>query len=345
MTGPLGTPEAFTASVRSRLKTKAVQTGRRVNELEREFVMQAFLSRVFADPESPWILKGGSGLLVRLPGARHSIDLDLLNTSQSLDDAVQELHDLGQPGEQDPFVFIVERATAMQGGVAGTQLKVDAMLGRTRFARFPIDLSTELTTVARPDRQAPAAVINIPGLRPPPVMTLYPLPDQVADKVCALYEHHGPTGTIASTRYRDLVDLVLITTHFELDATDTHSAITAEAGRRRLTLPTQLHTPDPSWTRNYPITASKTTLPTDLQALPAALDTAGRCLNPLLAGPPPPSTWQPHRQTWQPSTPTAAQRAKAAFPQPVRASTTPAPTAPLPPTRSPARPDQQGRQL
>jgi len=37
----------------------------------------------------------------------------------------------------------------------------------------------------------------------------YPLADHVADKACAIFERHGPTGT-PSTRYKDLVDLVAI---------------------------------------------------------------------------------------------------------------------------------------
>ncbi|WP_420811603.1 nucleotidyl transferase AbiEii/AbiGii toxin family protein [Nocardia mangyaensis] len=37
------------------------------------------LARVFVDPFGPWILKGGTSLLVRIPGARHSQDLDLLH--------------------------------------------------------------------------------------------------------------------------------------------------------------------------------------------------------------------------------------------------------------------------
>ncbi len=32
---------------------------------------------------------------------------------------------------------------------------------------------------------------------------------EISDKACAIFERHGPTGTV-STRYRDLVDLVAI---------------------------------------------------------------------------------------------------------------------------------------
>jgi len=53
-----------------RLKTVAAARGRDVNLMRRQFLLQRYLARVFHDPESPWVLKGGTGLLVRLPGAQ-----------------------------------------------------------------------------------------------------------------------------------------------------------------------------------------------------------------------------------------------------------------------------------
>ena len=39
--------------------------------------MQRFLARVFHQDITQWVLKGGIGLLIRLPSARFSRDLDL----------------------------------------------------------------------------------------------------------------------------------------------------------------------------------------------------------------------------------------------------------------------------
>ncbi|MBA2324515.1 MAG: nucleotidyl transferase AbiEii/AbiGii toxin family protein [Pseudonocardiales bacterium] len=58
--------------------------GRTYNQVALEFALQRFLARVFADADSPWVLKGGTSLLVRLAGARHSRDLDLLHPSVDL---------------------------------------------------------------------------------------------------------------------------------------------------------------------------------------------------------------------------------------------------------------------
>lgn len=65
-------PLAFRTAVADRLKTAARRQGRRPAELRREFLFQRFLARLFASTDNPWVLKGGTGLLVRLPGATSS---------------------------------------------------------------------------------------------------------------------------------------------------------------------------------------------------------------------------------------------------------------------------------
>lgn len=64
------TPGAFRGAVESRLKVQAGQAGSRpFVELRREFIYQRFLARVFdGGGASLWVLKGGVGLLARLPG-------------------------------------------------------------------------------------------------------------------------------------------------------------------------------------------------------------------------------------------------------------------------------------
>ena len=142
------------------------------------------------------------------------------------------------------------RQTTQPIGVAGVKVKVETYLGTNLYCTFPIDLSTVLPFVAEVEHRRPRPVLEVPGIDPLPEFTLYPLPDQVADKVCAMYERHGPTAT-PSSRFRDLVDLVLIVSNFELDAAQTIRALTAESRRRDLALPARLETPDPTWLDGY----------------------------------------------------------------------------------------------
>jgi len=291
-------PAAFRVSLRDRLKAEAKRRGRPVNELEREFVLQRFLGRLFATADSPWVLKGGAGLLIRVPGARYSQDLDLLHPSSSLDLAIDELAKFASNPGGDPFTFVVGPAVRMTGAVVGVQIKVDAYLGANQFARFPIDLSTELPFVARVERRRPLPVLVMPDVAPLPEFTLYPLPDQVADKVCAMYETYGGAGA-PSSRYRDLVDLVLVAANLQLDARHTIAALTSEAQRRGISLPARVQSPGPGWETGYRAVARRTTLAVELQELPSALLAAGACLDPLLTREVTAGLWEPGERRWR----------------------------------------------
>ncbi len=297
MNFPFQTPTAFATSLRDRLKAEAMRRKRPFNQLEREFVLQRFLARIFASSTSPWVLKGGTGLLIRLPDARHSQDLDLLHPSADLPTAVAELREISRHGG-DPFTFTVSEPVAMSGGVAGAQVKVQASLGARFFHRFPIDVSTALPLIARVERHRPHPVVEVPGVGPLPLFALFPLADQIADKVCAMYELHG-RDAVASSRYRDLVDLVLITTHFGVDAAETAAALAAESTRRTMILPTALKAPGVQWRTGYPAVARDTALPAELWDLSTALDAAGVCLGPLLSGQVVTGTWHPAERRWQ----------------------------------------------
>ena len=71
------TTRDFRAALDARLKAAARHQDKTLIQMRQRFVMECYLARVFALPETSWILKGGSGLLVRIPDARYSRDLDL----------------------------------------------------------------------------------------------------------------------------------------------------------------------------------------------------------------------------------------------------------------------------
>lgn len=93
---------------------------------------------------------------------------------------------------------------------------------------------------------------------------LYPVVDHVADKVCAMYEKHGADHATASTRYRDLVDLLLIAQSERLDGRQLHLALRTEVARRVacgtvLEFPATFTIPGPDWASGYRVAAAKVT--------------------------------------------------------------------------------------
>ncbi len=284
----------------TKIRTLAPQRGLSPQALRREYVLQRFLALLFAAQPSPWVLKGGSGLLIRLPGARHSEDIDLLDARGDLHVALDGLRALCQDTPPNPFRYALTPVDPMTGHAEGTSVKFIASMAAAVFDRFSVDLSVQPTFDGIIDRQVPTPILILGGVDPPPPVSLYPLPAQIADKVAAMLERHGPTRTTASTRYRDLVDLVLITQNFDIDAARTRTALHTQAARRSLTLPATLRSPAPLWVSGYRTEAARSSLHPRLHTLTTALDVAGALLNPLLNGTRTTGTWSAHHQSWRP---------------------------------------------
>ncbi|GAA1527460.1 nucleotidyl transferase AbiEii/AbiGii toxin family protein [Kribbella lupini] len=303
---PYQTGAAFRAGVEMRLKVEARANPRlAINDLRRQFVLQRFLARVFAVPDTHWVLKGATGLIVRIPGARHSNDIDLVNPQSDLlvDDAVADLRELAERAIAGDFLrFDVSDPVYGAGqDMAHTvaEVKVTPYIGAAEYAgRFPIDISLNQREAEPVEFVEPRPVVDLPGVEPLPAFALYPLAEQVADKLCAMYGRYGREGDRTSTRYRDLVDLALVVTHQELDAARTATALEGEAARRSLELPRQLTVPNDEWHANYRKIAVATILPSSLHILEAALDVVAECFEPLLNGTVVKGTWDPGRRQW-----------------------------------------------
>ncbi len=300
---PYASAREFRLSANAHMKRIAKELGRPPQEVNREFVLQRFLARVFSKPDAAWVLKGGTGLLVRLPHARYSDDVDLLYPTDNVDlhEPLTELRNITtQPSDDDYFRFElsrVDKRAAVDGEKAIASIRVTASLGTTPYQRFSIDLSVKKRRLTRIDRYQPRPVIVLPGVPALPLFSLYSLADQIADKMCAMYEVHR-NGT-ASTRYHDLVDLVLIVTSGEgIDAADTAAALRAEARHRDLALPVTLDSPGSQWPAGYRKEAAKVGLPTELHDLERALGTVRACIGPLLGGTVARSTWDLAGQRW-----------------------------------------------
>ncbi len=83
------TATAFASALADRFATAAKATGRPITDLRRQFAYDRLLARLFGVAHDRWVLKGGTGLLARLPDqARHSMDIDLYYQGQldALDD-------------------------------------------------------------------------------------------------------------------------------------------------------------------------------------------------------------------------------------------------------------------
>jgi hypothetical protein len=186
-------------------------------------------------------------------------------------------------GDQFRFTIGPGRLIAQVGRTL--RVPVVAFVGASEFASFRVDLVAGLTMTGVPEQVPPIVPIELPELLRTPYRA-YPVIDHIADKVCALLEVHqrsaGPP--IASTRYRDLLDLVVFAHTATIEAQSLATALHREALRRRLALPDRLTRPGGSqWRAGY-LRVAREAPRLEERDLEAALATAGRLIDPVLMG-------------------------------------------------------------
>ncbi len=242
-----GSARAFERALTDRIATAAASSPIGVPELRRQFAYGRFLDRVFSHDPDRWVLKGATGLLARIPGqARHSMDIDLFFGGQ-IEAAIGALRDAVLVDRGDFFTFDIERGTVLSGATVGSTLRSVAYLGDKIFEAFRVDVVVTHTMTTEPESVPPIEVVEVPGLRSVDYV-VYSIPDQIANKVAALIEIHADRP---STRYRDLVDLVLIATTQTVEARSLHLALLSELKRRGLKVNVPLALPSTQWREGY----------------------------------------------------------------------------------------------
>ncbi len=294
------TPQALRQAITDRLRAIATQrSGATMGDLQRRFAYDRLLARVFALDADQWVLKGAAAMLARLPtAARHSKDIDLYRTRGDLTEAHQALAAAAASDLGDHFRFTLGPAQPLTQGARALRVPITAYLGPTEFAGFHADLVTRLAMTAAPEDVS--ALIDIDVGLSQPTYRAYPVVDHIADKVCAVLETHRRTGgePIASTRYRDLVDLATFARTTEIGGTALTAALRSEAHRRDLTLPDHLPDPaGPDWRAGYARTVRDAPNLAD-RNLASALQTVRAMLDPVLAAKQP-GAWDPASLTWR----------------------------------------------
>jgi predicted nucleotidyltransferase component of viral defense system len=299
-------PRAFTSSLNARAANASKATGIPTRELLERYFHQRLLARVFHADDAGWVLKGGQALLVRWPKARYSTDVDLLRTGEdsTIDEAVTALIEVVSTNLDDHLRFAhhdTSRESAANQPSRKVRFKV--MYGLRQLSMVSVDVvvadTRPLGDIAITQLTAPFSVES----RPWPTIRMWPLEDHVADKIAAMYERHG-VGRRPSTRFKDLVDLVLIASNSPVHAAAAHAALHREVRRRRaagthLVLPDAFTVPDPAWTAGYRAAAANARdLRDDCRTLADVTPLADAFISPLLRDQGPDGTWDCQALRW-----------------------------------------------
>lgn len=263
-----------------------------------------FLSRVFAQgEESEWMLKGGMSMLARVPRSRTTKDMDLAaQDAADMAAAERALVALVDTDLGDHLTFRLIRSAPT--GLGDNQPGV--VTRRLLFACVDIDHDTQFDTmtvdvvVGPPPIGSPEIVEPANRLRLRRPLTthpyrLYPVVDQIADKVCATMDNNYP-GLKASSRVKDLVDLVVLAHTQTADLAELHAALEAKRALSNIDRFDHFHIP-PGWDRTYPATARGVPIAESFSAADAG-ELVASLIDPALADSKVDATWDPRTLTW-----------------------------------------------
>lgn len=183
--------EPYRARSQANLRNEARRQSVTAENVQHQFAFDMFLSRLFSHGDYPWVLKGGTSLLLRIGSGRRSRDIDLARRTQTDPGrALKELRVLvDDPGPTDPdFHFELKepvRDNRDPGDSTRGSFKVVLNLGTLPIVSFSVDISTQQHTDAPIENVELNPVIEYEGLPAGTVIQMVPVENVAADKLCA----------------------------------------------------------------------------------------------------------------------------------------------------------------
>ncbi len=259
MTRPSTYPNAtaFRQALETRLNNLAQAEGIDIQRLRRQVAFDRLLCRLFHNPETPWALKGGYAMELRLQATRTTRDIDLawrskldprheIKTASRLREALQEAAAVDLA---DHFVFLIGAANMDLNAApyGGGRYPVEARMSGRVFARFHVDVAVGDCVIDPLEQIGTQDWLGFAGI-PKRSFPAISREQQFAEK---LHAYTLPRSGALNTRVRDLIDMLLLC-RMKMDLTRTGDAISATFERRAThSIPPHLEPPPTSWELQY----------------------------------------------------------------------------------------------
>jgi hypothetical protein len=285
------TPADFRKALEHRLLSSARHSGAPVSRLRKLVLFDRLLARLLIVAPDRWILKGALALDFRMPEhARSTRDMDLAyhhdEEVATADFIAAQSAELG-----DYFTFIVERTTKLDAVLPSIAVRyhVVALLAGRVFDEAIVDVGLDNPLVSPPEELHGHDLLGFAEIAPILVPVL-PLEQHVAEKIHAYARIY--VGGRQSTRVKDLIDLVIIQAHAELNGDRLREALVLVFDKRGSGRPPpELAAPPTHWTVPYQAMATAVGIDTDITT---GFQLSARFLNPVLA------RTVPHGARWSP---------------------------------------------
>lgn len=250
---------AFRVALEDRLKRLAQEENIDLQRVRRQAAFDRLLCRLFAKPESPWLLKGGYAMELRLKTARTTRDIDVAlrqlpmpsrDWDANASTVLEALREVGQLDLEDFFTFVfgdaVQDLDAAPYG--GARFPVDTRLAGRSFVKFHLDVSTGDVLREPYESLSGRDWLGFAGVASTDFRAVSP-EEQFAEK---LHAYTLPRLGRENTRVKDLVDLVLLIEQTTMNAARLPKAI-RETFQRRKTheIPPALAPPPASWSKPF----------------------------------------------------------------------------------------------
>jgi len=266
------TPEALRRALEDRLIATSRRGGGDLPRIRRQVAFDRLLCRLFANPNAPWLLKGGYAMELRIKSARTTRDIDLaLRTMPGRggqwDDAAVRLllQDLARADLGDGFEFLIGEPTMDLDAApyGGSRFPVEASMGDRNFASFHLDVSAGDVLREPFELLEGQDWMGFAGIAPSKVPAIS-REEQFAEK---LHAYSLPREGRPNSRVKDLVDLLLLIESGTLDFDRVGQCIEATFRRRDThPVPSSLEPPPQTWAGPFADLASECGLGQDLVA-------------------------------------------------------------------------------
>jgi hypothetical protein len=251
------TATALRRALEDRLMALVGKEGGDIQRFRRQAAFDRLLCRLFQDHASPWLLKGGYAMELRIRTARTTRDIDLAlrqspsgPTEWSAEAVVAMLRQGAAIHLDDGFDFTIGAPTLDLDAApyGGARFPVEAQMAGRRFAQFHLDVSSGDVLREPYEVLEGRDWFGFAGLsraRVPAVSR----EEQFAEK---LHAYTLPREGRPNSRVKDLVDLALLIEQVKLDMAHLPKAIHDTFQRRKThEVPTVLAEPPVSWSAPF----------------------------------------------------------------------------------------------
>ncbi len=253
------TPTAFRQALEERLRQRERETREPLVRMRKRLVFERCMERLQKRSDSPWIVKGGFALELRLGmQARMTKDLDLGvdigyfgGKELSSAEVAQRLReDLTITGK-DWFTFVVPQAAEQNMQIPGVQayrFTVEARLDGREFEKVKVDVGIGDPLIPPLEELKGSDLLSFAEVQSPSIRTTSRA-QHLAEKVHALTR---PFDDRINTRVKDLADILLL-----MNLGLPRSAVVKKtveeifAARRTHEVPKAIETPPVSWASSF----------------------------------------------------------------------------------------------